>query len=181
MNRLKLLTINLTLLGAAFLFSIPGYGSVTAGDITGGAKAPHVNIAIFHKLHGHDAYIYPERIKARDILGATKGEAQFISINHTAGLKDGDVVSISNDVLRSSEDSFQDFGVNCRLAIHVKGTVTSISGLCEMLMVDQDGREIAHSGLVKSVDLKAGQNWVLVYNDKEDGIAVYVEMNIGME
>ncbi len=181
MNRLKLITINLTLLGAAFLFSIPGYGSVTAGDITGGAKAPHVNIAIFHKLYGHDAYIYPERIKERDILGATQGQAQFISINHTSGLKDGDVVSISNDVLRSSDDSFQDFGVDCRLAIHVKGAVTNVSGLCEMLMVDQDGRQIAHSGLIKPIDLKAGHDWVLVYNDKEDGIAVYVEMDIGIE
>jgi len=181
LNIIKMIAINMLTLTTAFLFSIPAYTSVQAGDITGSVKAPHVNIAIFHKLHGHDAYTYPEHIQDHDILNSTRGDAQFISLNHTSGLKDGDVISLSSDVLRDKSGAFQDFGVDCQLGTHLDGNAMILSGMCSVHMIDQDGRKIKHLCIVKPVKVELGQGWVLLYNDIEDGIAVYASGSIGME
>ncbi len=156
--------------------------TIKAGDITGGKKAPHVNIAIFHKLHGQEGFSYPAHIANHDILSAMQGKAQFISVNHTAGILDGDVLTISNDVLREDAGKgFEDFGVDCQLTVHSKDNNISLAGICEILMVDQDGREIEHKAIVKPTTMEAGKDWVLLYNDEEDGIAIYADEEIGME
>ncbi|MDQ6978978.1 MAG: hypothetical protein Q9M09_02235 [Mariprofundaceae bacterium] len=169
----------------AAIMMITSYGvssSIKAGDITGGKKAPHVNIAIFHKLHGQEGFSYPKHIAAHDILHAMQDKAQFISINHTAGVMDGDILTSSNDVLREGSDKgFEDFGVDCQLTIHLKADHVTLAGICEILMVDQDGREIEHKAIVKPTTLEAGKDWVLLYNDEEDGIAIYADEEMGME
>ena len=169
------------ILAGVGLLIMPIQAKITAGDITGGAKAPHVNIAIFHKLHGHDDYKYPEYIDKVEILHATQGKAQFIAISHTAGLKDGDVMTISNDILREGDSAFDDFGVDCQLTLHIKGSDVSLAGMCEILMIDQDGREIEHKGIIKPIIMKSGADWQLIYYDAEDGIAVYADEEVGME
>jgi hypothetical protein len=169
------------ILAGVSLLMIPVQAKITAGDITGGAKAPHVNIAIFHKLHGHDDFQYPEYIDKDEILHATQGKAQFIAISHTAGLKDGDVMTIANDVLREGAGDFEDFGVDCQLSLHIKGTDVSLAGICQILMIDQDGREIEHKGIIKPVSMHSGGDWQLVYYDAEDGIAVYADEEVGLE
>ncbi|MDQ6987246.1 MAG: hypothetical protein Q9M25_05545 [Mariprofundaceae bacterium] len=160
---------------------LPVQAKITAGDVTGGVKAPHVNIAIFHKLHGQDGFTYPKNIAKAEILHAMDGKAQFISINHTAGLKDGDVVTIANDVLREDAGHFGDFGVDCQMSIHIKGSDVTLAGMCQILIVDQDHREINHKGIVKATTIDAGSGWKLIYYDAEDGIAVYAESEVGLE
>jgi len=180
MKRIHLTVIG-TILAGIGLLALPIQAKITAGDITGGAKAPHVNIAIFHKLHGQDAFTYPEHIAKDDILQVVKGKAQFIAISHTAGLKDGDVMTIANDVLREGASDFEDFGVDCQLSLHIQGKDVSLAGMCEMLMIDQDGREIEHKGIIKPVTMHSGGGWQLIYYDAEDGIAVYADEEIGLE
>jgi len=162
-------------------FEVPLNAKVTAADITGSVKAPHVNIAIFHKLHGHDAFKYPEHIGKADILQKMAGEAQFILINHTSGLKDGDVITIANDVIRSGDADFEDFGVDCQIVVRIAGKNVKLSGMCEILIVDQDYREIDHKGIIKSTEMHSGKDWQLIYYDAEDGIAVYADEEIGLE
>ncbi len=162
-------------------FGMPVQASVKAGDITGGKKAPHVNIAAFHKLHGQEGFKYPEHITSSDILHALQGKAQFIFINHTAGLKDGDVITVANDVLREESGHFSDFGVDCQMSVHIRSNVITLSGLCEILMLDQDHREIEHKLLIKPVDMQVGKGWILLYYDAEDGIAIYADGEIGLE
>ncbi|MDQ6995189.1 MAG: hypothetical protein Q9M18_06300, partial [Mariprofundaceae bacterium] len=147
----------------------------------GGKTAPHVNIAIFHKLHGHDDFVYPKTISGVDIIASTLGKAQFIAINHSSGLKDSDVISISNDVLREDGGAFNDFGVDCQLTVHVKQTDVTLAGMCEILMLDQDHREIDHKGIIKPFTMHASGDWELIYYDAEDGIAVYADENMGLE
>jgi len=154
---------------------------IRAGDVTGGAKAPHVNIAIFHKLHGQDSFAYPEHIKRGDILHVLDGKAQFVSINHTAGLKNNDVITIGNDVLREEAGKFEDFGVDCQMTVHIKAADVTLAGMCEVLMVDQNHREIEHKGIIKPFTMHAGAEWQLIYNDAEDGIAVYADEEMGLE
>jgi len=175
--------------GAVFAVSFALYLSqgdtlkaeIRAGDVTGGVKAPHVNIAVFHKLHGQESWTYPDHVKRGDILHVLDGKAQFVSINHTAGLKDGDVIVIGNDVLREEEGNFEDFGVDCQLTVHIEAQDVRLSGMCEILMVDQNHREIEHKGIIKSMTMHAANDWQLIYHDEEDGIAVYADEAIGFE
>jgi len=156
--------------------------SITAGDITGGKKASHINIAIFHKLHGQESFVYPKSIAGSDILKAMKGKAQFISLNHTSGLVDGDIITLTNDILREgANDSFEDFGVDCQLSVHLDAYNAVLSGICQILMVDQDSRQIEHKAVVKPTTLQADHDWVLLYNDVEDGIAIYANNEVGTE
>ncbi len=178
----KIITTSISLLALVLLaLAVPVQSSVTAGDITGGFKAPHVNIAIFHKLHGQESFVYPEKIAEGDILKSLAGKAQFISINHTAGLKDGDVITIGNDVLREAAGNFEDYGVDCQLNVHLDGDDVTIAGICQLLMVDQNNRQIEHKGVIKPTAMKANQGWILLYYNAEDGIAVYADEEIGIE
>ncbi|MDQ6978977.1 MAG: hypothetical protein Q9M09_02230 [Mariprofundaceae bacterium] len=183
MKQIKVLS--LCMVAVAAVMMVTSYGvssSIKAGDITGGKKAPHVNVAIFHKLHGQEGFNYPAHMADHDILHTMQGKAQFISINHTAGLMDGDILAIGNDVLREGADSaFEDFGVDCQLNIHIKANGVSLAGLCQVLMVDQSGREIEHKAIIKPTTMEAGKGWVLLYNDAEDGIAIYADEEVGLE
>ena len=103
MNRWKTINFGIAvavLLSSALLLGSPVKSTVKAGDITGGEVGPHVNIAAFHKLHGQESFKFPDHISDHDILGALKGKAQYIFMNHTSGLKDGDVIIVSIVVIR---------------------------------------------------------------------------------
>jgi len=163
------------------LVLMPMKTTAIASGIAGGVKAPHVNIAIFHKLHGQGAFQFPEKIAAMNILQALQGKAQFISINHTAGLKDGDVISIASDVLRDDDGTFEDFGVDCQFSVHIKNKEVSMAGMCEIMLVDQSGRVIEHKGIVKPVVMHAGADWQLIYYNAKDGIAVYADEEISQD
>jgi len=169
-------------MGTAIAVATLGYAKViVAGDITGGKKAPHLNLAVFHKLHGQEGFKYPEHIGRGDILGALEGKAQFVFVTHTAGLKDGDVVSVQTDVLREEGGQFEDFGVDCQMAIHTQGDAVSLGGFCDVLMADQNHRIIEHKMMIRPVTMEAGKDWVLVGVDEEDGIALYADEEIGIE
>jgi len=184
MNRCKTINFGIAaavLLSAALLLGSPVKSTVKAADITGGKVAPHVNIAAFHKLHGQEGFKFPDHISDHDILGALKGKAQYIFMNHTSGLKDGDVITVSNDVLRENSGHFEDFGVDCQLSVSINGENVTLAGMCEFLMIDKDHREIEHKGIVKPTIMNPGQDWVLIYYNEEDGIAIYADEEIGME
>lgn len=178
---MKKITVAGLCLAIFALVGMPIHAKITAGDITGEKKAPHVNVAIFHKLHGQENFQYPKHIKGEDILTTMAGKAQFIAINHTAGLQDGDIIMVSNDVLRDNAGEFEDFGVDCQLSVQIKDTHVVLAGMCEMLLIDQDYREIEHKGVVKPAEMTPGAGWQLIYYDAEDGIAVYADEKIGLE
>lgn len=169
------------LLFCALFFGFPVKSTVKAGDITGGEIAPHVNIAAFHALHGQENFKFPKHINGDNILNSLAGKAQFIFINHTAGLKDGDVIMTGSDVLRDNSGHFEDFGVDCQLSVHIKNNDVTLAGVCTFLMVDQDRREIEHKGIVPPHTLHPNQDWVLVYYNAEDGIAIYADQEVGLE
>ena len=179
--RTILLSISMSFAVLIALVLMPMKTTAIASGIAGGVKAPHVNIAIFHKLHGQEGFQFPKNIHAMSILQGLKGKAQFISINHTAGLKDGDVISIASDVLRDDDGTFEDFGVDCQFSVHIKDEDVSIGGMCQIMLVDQSGRVIEHKGFVKPVVMHAGEDWQLIYYNAKDGIAVYADENMEQE
>ncbi len=169
-------------LGLALMFCIGLAASPAgAGDLTGGIAAPHVNIAIFHKLHGRESFAFPKTIRGTDIITALSGKAQFVALNHTAGLKDADVIAIGNDVLREGADDFEDYGVDCQMTVHVQGKAVTLSGMCEFLMLDRDHRQIEHKGIIHPATIRPGSGWFLVHDNAEDGIAVYASVTFGKE
>ena len=172
-----------TLFGAGLLFGLPINATIKAGDITGGKVAPHVNIAAFHAVHGKEGFKFPDHIADHNIIHALQGNAQYIFMNHTAGLVDGDVVTVANDVLRDNAGHFEDFGVDCQLSVHINASNqdVTLAGMCEFLMVDKDHRQIEHKGIVKPTVLQSGKDWVLIYYNAEDGIAVYADAEVGLE
>lgn len=175
-------TTGLTLALATMLaVAVPISAKIIAGDITGGSKAPHLNVAIFHSVHGQENFKYPNHIAKANILSELAGHAQFIAINHTAGLKDGDIVSIANDVLRDNAGAFEDFGVDCQIVIHQQDKAVQLAGLCDILMTDADHRTIEHKGVIKPISVDSGADWQLLYFDQADGIAVYADSEFGLE
>ena len=173
--------LSLAVIATSLTIGTATHATVKAGDITGGVVAPHVNIAAFHKIHGQEGFKFPDHIANHNIMGELQGKAQYIFMNHTAGLKDGDVITIANDVLREEAGNFEDFGVDCQMVVHIKDTDVKIGGMCQFLMVDKDHREIEHKGIIKPTEMHAGNDWVLLYDNVEDGIAIYADEEIGLE
>ncbi len=174
--------LSLAVIVTSFTLDTGTQAAVKAGDITGGKAAPHVNIAAFHKIHGQENFVFPQHIAGGDILSALQGSAQYLFMNHTSGLQNGDVIMVTNDVLRDNAGSFEDFGIGCQLSVHIKNKQdVEIAGLCEFLMVDKNHRQIEHKGIIKPVMLESGKDWILVYNNEEDGIAIYADEEFGME
>ena len=167
------------------LFAVPsGDARIIAGDITGGKKAPHMEFVVLHKLHGHMGFRWPGKVEGRfsDLMQRLETDAQFITAYHSSGLKNGDVIMVTGDVLRPGAGAeFEDLGVDCQLAVHVKGKRVQVGGKCDILIVDQDGRTIDHKGIIKPVLLPPHDGWILVYDDKEDGIGIYVHEAFGLE
>ena len=85
-------------------------------------------------------------------------------------------------MLREGDKNFEDFGVDCEVSYHLKGRDVILAGMCQILMIDQDYREIDHKGIVKEHHIKDTQKgWHLIYNDQEDGIAVYADAEVELE
>lgn len=166
------------------LLATSGNARVTAGSITGHGKLPHLEFIVLHKLHGHEAFQWPQQVQGRasDLLRALEHDAQFVVADHTAGLQDGDVLMINADVLRpGAGKGFDDLGVDCQLVVHEKGGSVSVSGRCDFMVIDQDGRMIDHKGIIPATRLSPGGAWQLAYRDAEDGIAIYVHEAFGSE
>lgn len=175
-----------TILALSFgLFSMQNNSisaNIKAGDFSGGTNMTHINIAAFYKLHGQENFQYPNSIKGSHgaLLTQLEGKAHFIFINHTSGLKNKDVILIGNDVLRENAGKFEDFGVDAQLTVEMQDKDVFIAGMVQMLMVDDNNRVIEHKGFIKKTLLpkESIAGWKLVYNNKEDGIAIYANEDI---
>ncbi|RME80577.1 MAG: hypothetical protein D6771_09335 [Zetaproteobacteria bacterium] len=115
------------------------------------------------------------------LLKAIEGHGRLLSYLHTTGLKDGDVIALSGDVLREGQ-GVEDYGVDCELIVHVKNEQdVTMAGRCEVFIFDvAHHKEIARELLIKPTPLPQ-RGWSLVAFDAEDGIAVYADEHIGAE
>ncbi|MDQ6984295.1 MAG: hypothetical protein Q9M44_06235 [Ghiorsea sp.] len=170
----------IALLTSGLLLGLPA-NAAKAADITGGILAPHVNLAAFHTLRNQKGFVFPKHIADDNILSALKGKAQYVFMNHTAGLKDGDVITVANDVLRDNAGDFEDFGMGCQLSVKLKGKDVTLSGLCHFFLVDKNNQQIKHKGIIKQASLAVNKGWVLIYYAAEDGIAIYANEEFGWE
>jgi len=176
--RTKPLLKSLLFLGLATLF-IMGEGE-TQG-IAGIGKAAHVQLAIFHVYTGEKPATDITSSDEIGLLQALKGKAQMLAYAHTTGVKDGDVLMATTDILRGNETSAEDFGVDCQLFLHVKNDEdVSVGGLCTVEVYDiSHAKQVSAKVIIKSMPVHS--HWTLVGWDDQDHIAIYVNEEVGTE
>jgi len=161
----------------ALLVGFMAEEGVTEG-IAGTGKAAHVDVAVFH-FYGADKA--PAEIRGADIISQLHGKAQFLTITHSTGVKDQDVLMIASDVLRDGASS-GDFGVDCQLVLHVaRGEDVTVLGKCETFYYDAANKQEVESKLVVKPVLLKAEDWQLVAWDPKSRVAIYVDEEVGEE
>jgi hypothetical protein len=164
-------------LAIALLIGITFEEGITEG-IAGTGKAAHVDVAIFHFYGGNSA---PDEIKGVDIISQLHGKAQFLTITHTTGVKDQDVLMVSSDILREG-DSSEDFGVDCQIILHVaQGENVTTLGKCEVFYYDAAHKKEVEAKIMMKPTLLKSSDWQLVAWDPVSHIGIYADEEIGQE
>ena len=166
----KILTVALSLL----LFAVP---VSAAGNI-------HVNVAAFQKVSA--SYEYEAIVLGRfsDFIAEMEKGSQIVFLNHTAGIKDNDVITFNASVLREGVgDAFSDNGVNCSFsfkdASEGDNTAYTVGGLCTILL-NTAGKQQKIQAIIPSADLPDTSQgidvWVMIYEDENTGTAFYANV-----
>lgn len=150
------------------------------------AGIKHVNLAAFHKIK-HE-YEYEAIVLGRfsSFMAEMEKGSEVIFLNHTADVKNHDVITFNADVLRESlNDGFEDNGVNCSInftdASDADNTSYSIGGLCTILVSDEGVNKKVHF-IIPEADLPDTSQgidvWVMIYEDTDSGIAFYANVTV---
>jgi len=148
------------------------------------AGTKHVNIAAFHKTVAD--YEFEAIVLGRfsDFIAEMEKGSQVIFLNHTAGIKDNDVITFNADVLsEGSGDGFNDNGVSCSFSFTDESTADNTSyavgGLCTILMRNNGVHEKVQA-IIPSADLPDTSQgidvWVMIYEDEKTGTAFYANV-----
>jgi len=148
------------------------------------AGTKHVNFAVFHKIA--DDYEFEAIVMGRfsDFIAEMEKGSQIIFLNHTAGVKNNDVITLNVDVLSEEPDqNFSDNGVNCSISFtddsDADNTAYAVGGLCTILTSDKGVHEKVKA-VIPSADLPDTSQgvdvWVMIYEDEETGIAFYANV-----
>lgn len=144
----------------------------------------HVNFAVFHKTVTD--YEFEAIVMGRfsDFIAEMEKGSQIIFLNHTAGVKDHDVITLNVDVLSEDSDkNFNDNGVNCSISFidesDAENTAYAVGGLCTILTSDNGVHEKVKA-VIPSADLPDTSQgvdvWVMIYEDEETGVAFYANV-----
>ncbi len=166
------------------LISLAGLFIISEGEtqgIAGVGKAAHVQLAIFHVYTGNKP---ASEIKSSDEIGllqALKGKAQLLAFAHSTGVKDGDVLMATTDILRGNEQSLKDFGVDCQIFLQVKGgEKVSAGGLCNVEVYDiAHAKQVSSKIMIKNQAI--GEHWTLIGWDSREHVAIYLNEEVGTE
>lgn len=150
----------------AWLWALPAHAG----------KGMHFHFAAFFSTNGPGTVQYPERVPGEDIEAALlKRGAEMLLFAHSVSVKDGDVLTIANDTLREGGSAYQDFGLDCNLAVR-RAPALAISGLCNVFVTDKK-----HKVMIKPVEIRERLVWVKIFEDKAQGVAGYVMAEEGAD
>lgn len=137
----------------------------------------HVHFAAFFATKGPGSVNYPDTVKGDDIEGPmVKQGAEMMLFAHSVSIKDGDILNLQNDTLRSSgSGDFDDFGLNCQISMKVGGDM-GVGGLCEIFVTKGKQNQI-----IKPTPIKEELVWYKVFEDKEQGVAGYFMKESGAD
>jgi len=146
----------------------------------GAKNEHHINIGIFHRFASKKDFSFPDLISEEDILNVLSISSRYISLTHSAFLKNGDVISLATDVLSKHDGELEDNGIDCQFSVSIIEPVIKLSGICE-IMTKVNGQTEEHDIIIKPTELDAGTDWTLLYLDEESGIAVYANSELASE
>jgi len=138
----------------------------------------HVHFAAFFATKGPGSVNYPDTVKGDDIEGPMmKQGAEMMLFAHSVSVKDGDILNLQNDTLRSkgAGGEFDDFGLNCQISMKVDDSM-GVGGLCEIFVTR--GKE---NHVIKPTPIKEQLVWYKVFEDKEQGVAGYFMKETGAD
>ncbi|MDQ6962406.1 MAG: hypothetical protein Q9M28_07730 [Mariprofundaceae bacterium] len=143
----------------------------------------NINFAAFQKAD--KAFEYEPIVLGAfsDFISAMKG-SQVLVLAHTADAIDGDVMAVHMDVLRDEKGKFGDFGINCEMIFKDDSTATNpsymIGGLCKIIRIGR-GQDLKLSAIIPQMDVpdtaQGIDAWVMLYEDKQTGIAFYANVS----
>ncbi len=171
----------LRMIGKIYVLAIFAIAIVVPAQASG---MKHVNIAAFHKTVAN--YEFEAIVLGRfsNFIAEMEKGSQVIFLNHTAGIKDNDVITFNADVLsEGSGDGFNDNGVSCSFSFTDESTADNTSyavgGLCTIFMSDHGVHEKVKA-IIPSADLPDTSQgidvWVMIYEDEKTGIAFYANV-----
>lgn len=131
----------------------------------------HVHIAAFFKVPGQQAFQWPEEINGEDIIGALRGKADFLILIQSAGIHNGDMLNLQNDVLRAGGKAVEDMGIDCQLSVDTSGKVWKVGGKCVIDLPHIGNKKII--GTINPHSIPSEKVWHHVWDDPESGVAVY--------
>ncbi|RME84425.1 MAG: hypothetical protein D6771_04520 [Zetaproteobacteria bacterium] len=139
-------------------------------------KGVHFHFAAFFSTNGPGTVSYPDRVPGEDIEAALlKRGAEMLLFAHSVSVKDGDVITVANDTLRGGGSAFQDFGLDCNLAVK-GGAELAIGGVCNVFVTDKK-----HKLVFKPVPVRERLVWIKIFEDKAQGVAGYVMAEEGAD
>ncbi len=146
----------------------------------------YMNFAVFQKADPHADWEYESIVVGNfgDFIDSMGTHAHPLLITRSAGVQDGDVLSMQTDVLREEGDALGDFGVNCTMSFMDESTPDQgsylIGGMCKVLMKG-GGQDLDKTIIVIPANVpEAVDNesiWLLLDEDEETGTAFYA--NVG--
>ncbi|MDQ6967849.1 MAG: hypothetical protein Q9M14_04120 [Mariprofundaceae bacterium] len=145
----------------------------------------YLNIAMFHKTVAD--YEFEAIVLGRfsDFIATMEKGSQIVFLNHTAGVKQNDVITLNVDVLsEATGGGFNDNGVNCSFSFTDESTADNtsyaIGGLCAIFM-SNGGKHQKIKVIIPSIDLPDTSQgvdvWLMIYEDEETGNAFYANVN----
>ena len=144
------------------------------------------------EAHHFKAVSFQVREEAKDVTYAPTFDGSFIKLIqsldktsepyvtvHTPHIHPGDIVNLQADVLGKGEnDAFEDDGMNCQLSYNTdNGKDFSIAGLCSFFTTGESGEAEKRNVIIPSHEISVSDeengHWVLLFDDKQSGVAFY--------
>jgi len=174
---MKTIKTTLPLISSMFLIAAALMLMQPSNSEAGAKNEHHINIGIFQRFAPEKEFSFPSKISESDILNVLSVGSRYISLTHSATLRNGDVISIANDVLSKHDGELEDDGIDCQFSVTILEPDVKLAGICE-IMARVNGHTEEHDIIIKPTVLHTGSDWTLLYLDKESGIAVYANSEL---
>ncbi len=143
-----------------------------------------VNFAAFQKVDQAFEFEAIVEGKFSDFIAEMKG-SQILSLVHTAGAVDGDIITMQTSVLRDNAGTLGDFGVDCQLSFkdESEGEDTSylLGGVCRVIQVGA-GKDLRTTLIIPHINIpdtaQGFEGWFMLDEDEATGIAFYANVSL---
>jgi hypothetical protein len=130
-------------------------------------KGTNVHFAAFFSSGGPGSVNFPDAVKGDDIQASLmKKGAEMMLFAQSSSVKDGDVLNVQNDTLRSTAAGFKDIGLDCHIMVKSDPGIRII-GQCGVHMAKKKKHTIPFTPIGDRLV------WHKVFEDKKQGVAGY--------